>query len=1128
MTTKRLLKLAYLLVLVPLIGHAVPAGAQNLLKNGGLEEVGDNPSAPAGWTGYRWEGAGSFGLTTDAAAAGSRSFLIRNDGAGKSALFQSVKLAPCTYRYSGLVASHNLQPGTWNMTTAAHLTIEGANLHKLVANDTGWHRFEWTFEITSQREVTAYVFNYGSGWLFVDDLKLEAVAGCARSPARFSLDTVPVAPLKYDPPVTPEDTTLAGYCDAPQMARGPVCTRLAKTDLQALRPKPAAAPRSLDGFENPAATIFPGAGIASGKPLSGRRSGLVKSGSYIAASLGAANKDWRGYSWLRFEVDNSSPRPQKVLIELGDHLSKNYFSRVNWYAIAAPGRSTLSVPLQNFVGERVSVGERRRLELATIERLVISAAEASVDITVDDVRLEPEPDYANDFARLVKLDVGPSSGPTMTGFNRLLPSMHYAENRGFGIIKTSKIGRVEDRRHPDDLFRDWISFQNGGLDFDLPNGQYDVWMMLEDPGYWEYYPSYKFRRVTAQGRTVLDDRQTGASFLDRYLAHSNDEDWPGDDVWQRYIKRRYQPLRFTSEVSEGKLRIRFDSDFTPTANALSALLIWPSQERKRGEAFVEELWQRLREQFNRENKQLLPQEPTHARPPANALDGALSVFQRDSALPVHGNDWPEAKELVSRVQIELARGETKVVALGLNASSDLALRNVEFSVPGFTGVASSVRSKVTRLTADGTVYSNIPRLLDPLPAVAERPVSLPKGRTRGVWVEVSANADAPAGERTGELRITLADGRTHTLPMQVKLHDWKLPDLDIPVGWMGVGVVYPAGPHPEVEARRLRELPLTIDLLQAHGMNTVTGGMGGPRVVGYNAGRLEVDFTKADVVMSAIKGRFKGPVSTYLGLGLDGIPSNRTEEATRFGRPYGDVLRDALLAVSVHSSRNNWPQLEHVVGDEPSGGDIDASVAAASAFRRALPLARTGVFTSMVDPARDETRKLAGVVKRLYLTLHSTKAIEYVLSKGSECSLYNQNGRYRQGVYLYKMKQLGCPGHLKFASNVAGSDPWYDLDSREMEYVAYLPHSDGRLRRMLTLVEARSAIDDYRYLLMLEQAIAAAPESADKRQAKEWLLRFTSSIEVGSDAKPALAESQLEALRLTIAQHVSKLVRPTR
>jgi len=1117
---------AALLLLVSLILFFFimrPPAAINLLLNGDLEQIADKPAEIAGWSHWRWEGEAVVVQTSEVAYQGQRSAMLNNSGPAKAAIFQKLRLRACGYRLTGAVGASVLAPGVFNLTSTLHIAIEGQGetSHALVAGTTDWRRFELIFNVKTDSSAIIYFFNYGSGRLFVDDVRLVAIDGCRQLTDSFKLETKSSAPLRFEPKITFNDTLLLGYCGDAGFARRAVCTRLQGNVPARVR---ADAAMLLDDFEGGKPSIFTGGWQPSPNPIAGQRSALLRMGQYMRADASSGlPSDWRAYDQLRLEVRNASSTPQKLYIEIRDASSRDYWSRVNWYSIVPPGSSTVHVPLQVFVGEKIAVRAGRRLDLEHITHLFLSASEAKIDLVIDDVRLEPEKPFENDFPRLIKLDVGPASAPVMSGFHALHPSMDYAEWRGFGISAGTKIARIEDRRHPDNLFRDWISFHKGGLDFDLPNGRYHVWMMIEDPGYWDYYPNFTQRQVFAQGNTVIDERPTAADFLQKYLQHSDDEDWPGDNIWQRYVRARYVPHRFEVEVANGKLEIRFESGGNPYALALSALIIYPAAEEKRGSAFLDELWRRLNRQFDQEYQQLAPPRPTYAKPSANALDGKLWVFHRDTSLPIQADDWPSAAELVDRLDVELARGERRTLAIGLTAADELQLLAARVSVPGVQATASSVRFKTTRATSDGTVYWNVPRLLDPLPAANGKPVVVPAGRSRSIWLELEQTHDAKEGLAEGLLTLEFSGGITHSLPIAIKLNAWTLPAADIPIGYLGVGTHYTGAVFRELDGRRNAELGQTVDILRQHGMTAITGGIGGPRFSGYEAGRPTIDFSHADRVMAAVKDHFRGPLDTYGGMGIEGLETYRVEDTARHGKPYVDVLRDILTAIGDHGARNGWLTLEHVVGDEPGGDSLADTLHVARAFKQALPEARTSVFTSMLDPGKDERSKLAGLVSHLYLTSHSKAAIEYVRQQGSECSLYNLQGRYRRGIYLYKMRSIGCGGHLQFAFNVVGSDPWYDLDSREADSLAVFPHQDGSLRRALDLVRYRQAIDDYRHLLKLEQSIASASDGEAKTAAQAWLTSLLDSIEVGSNSAPAFADEGLEQVRRTAAQYISRL-----
>jgi hypothetical protein len=67
-----------------------------------------------------------------------------------------------------------------------------------------------------------------------------------------------------------------------------------------------------------------------------------------------------------------------------------------------------------------------------------------------------------------------------------------------------------------------------------------VALFMEDPGYWEYFPSWKSRNVLAEGDVVVAQTQSYSDFQQRYFQHQNTEDLPGDDVFDRFVMHAVQ------------------------------------------------------------------------------------------------------------------------------------------------------------------------------------------------------------------------------------------------------------------------------------------------------------------------------------------------------------------------------------------------------------------------------------------------------------------------------------------------------------------------------------------------------------------------------------------------------------
>lgn len=1095
----------------------VPASAQAVhIENGNMETTEAGTEKLSGWTSFLWDGNGSISRSNSAAFSGRTSAVIENIGPAKQAIFQRKQLQSCAYQLTAAVASHGLEPGLWQQTTSVVIIFadQSSVTHPLLKGDNDWRELEVTFYVPTPQEVIIYFFNYGSGRLFVDEVSLTEAADCSKRQSTFALANQAKKKLSFSPPIGPEDFVMAGYCPNPAFADREFCRRLSN------HPSPPANAEAreilISNFDgtNP----FPlGSPIEPDVGSPGKIAKVVP-GQFLAArsDLGL-RQNWDGYDKLRVDVGNPSSEPQPLTISIWDDKTTGYWSRVNWYAFAPPGNSTLDVPLQIFVGEKSVVQDRRRLDLKNIRQLVFF--ETKVELRVSNIRLEEEPPITTRFPELIALDLGTPTSPVMKGFSPLNASQTYRASRGYGLSPGSVVARAEDRRHPDNLHRDWISFRSGGLQFDLPNGRYRVWMVLEDPGYWEYYPSWRSRSVYIQNKKVLNQEPTYDEFLSGYFRHANDEDIPGDDIWKRYVSLRYAPRGFDAVVTDGQLSIRFDGNSDPFATALSAIIIYPAERDEQGKAFMREQQQALKAQFDSEYRQIMPTVSASLQRVPNALDGKLWVFSRDTATDIYSTDTPKATELRESLAVSLGRGEIEAFTIALRPlDAQFNITRLVADIPGLKLSPYKVRNKATRLTFDGSIYMNKPRLLDPLSIDPLHPLTLPPDRSTWLWFEVEVGAETQSGIQNGSVTIEFDSGQTKVIPVSVNVLPWTLPEADIPVGYLGSAVTYPNASYPELALRREKEFEQSLDLLKRFGMTSVSGGLGPIKFSKYRDGIPIIDFGAADKSMNAMKTRFSGGVATYLGLAIEGISVDKIVETQQsHGKPYIAVARDILTTIERHSNAQSWLPLINIVGDEPTGTAVSDSIAVARVFKDAN--ARTGVFTSFADAA-DPRAALAGKVDLLYVNQHTSESLKIIKERGSSCAFYNRDTRYDRGVYLFKARQAACFGHMQFAFNSVHADPWYGLDGREDEYAAVFAHPDGMLRVSLDFVRYRQAVSDYRYLLALEQAINQAPDNSNRQRARAYLNRIENAIEIGSDKPKAFNSNELDTIRENVQNHL--------
>jgi hypothetical protein len=312
-------------------------------------------------------------------------------------------------------------------------------------------------------------------------------------------------------------------------------------------------------------------------------------------------------------------------------------------------------------------------------------------------------------------------------------------------------------------------------------------------------------------------------------------------------------------------------------------------------------------------------------------------------------------------------------------------------------------------------------------------------------------------------------------------------------------------------------------------MTAFSGGRGGPAFSGYGVGGVQIDWARFDSVMAAATDALPFAPLTYGGLapsgGLGFETYAVTDTLTRYGKPHTQVLTDVLGAVRTRCAAQGWPEPVYTVGDEPG----ETSLPQVTAFADAIQAAgsRTAVFTSFT--AADAPKAiLANHVDQVYLTHHNAAAMQHILAQGHACGTYNLGGRYARGIYQFKLRQLGCrAGFYQFAFGSSHGDMYYALDGREDDLVAALPSAEaGKLIPTLEVERFREAVDDYRYLLALEQAIAAPVNPQAAATARVWLDNLMAGLTVDHTelADPPFDAADLDAIRAVARQFIIEVL----
>lgn len=822
-------------------------------------------------------------------------------------------------------------------------------------------------------------------------------------------------------------------------------------------------------------------------------------GEYPGISRELPPDDWTGFEALRADLFSAAETPLHYCIRIDDAASTDYGSRYNGDFVLAPGANRIDLPL---TGLRTGDG-KRDLDLKRVRRLIIFTSRLRTPVTlfIDHLRLVRE-DLSPGFAPFWNFDFGPVDSPVFPGFTGVTPETVYSKERGFGFLRPG--ANFRDRKHPDELVGDWVEGRSP-FRLDAPNGEYECWLMIEDAGYWEWYPHFRRRTVTANGKTVVEEENEPKSFFrDKFFRHLDTEDRPGEDIWQTYIVPRYRPQVFPVLVKEGKIELAFDPPGQQVCTP-SALVVYPISRQAEGRKWLEALDVRRRERF-RQAWQEVPHVPRGtAPPPSKVVPAPVGVAAVDPNAPPYPNDRVMGVQDPKMLSVSGCPGETLDVAVAVWPRE--ATTWYEVSVSDLEGEgarripASSVRVrwveyKIKRLGAASHTYEVRPELLrnPPIPGTAT-------GVPRTIRLSLKVPPGTPPGAYAGKVRLSPSPSGAFTVPFVCTVRPFALSEIKD----RALGMYYY---HPsfyswfeETRAKAADDLAACLADQREHGMTSVgtfedldalpaflaayrkAGFTGTLSLMPGGSGSTSLDMRSYQALIAGVRDACaKGGVPVVLNLldepsNVDGIGRLRGLELVQWARGVTGVTLSGDI---------NHP------GDE--------------AF-----------FSCLTHPTFNDGLGING------------GTIAKARAAGAEPWLYNcGKNRLSWGWYLDKMD---IRGRFEFAYQVGQVDPYYDLDARESDINAAYPGPEGPIPAVWW-ERIREGVTDLRYATTLRARIAdaAAQDKDVRRQARaaEVLAAYESELKRIDDALSANADfddAACERLREKVAGWIEELGR---
>ena len=789
--------------------------------------------------------------------------------------------------------------------------------------------------------------------------------------------------------------------------------------------------------------------------------------------------NWSGYDFLKIDLEIQADEPLSLYIEIRDEKTEGYWTRVNYSTLVPPGKSTLTVPLQQlFVGEKSRPG--RNLMLDKITRFVLSIGNNPVGpLTVSRFRLEKDTSAEQvSFEGLFAFDFGTNASPIMEGFTQVTPETRYNKEQGYGFINNPWFQNAYDAKQPEPLYQDFVAVRLGDFVLDVPAGKYRVMVNMDSPGgFWGENQTHRKRMLKINGNVLLEETQDFEAFQKKYYRFWNQDDMPWEDTFDKYQKTAYNEKFFDVDAVDGKLRIGFDGD--AWGCCVSTIVVYPVDKAEQGESFLRYAEDKRRFHFENYFKRSLPR-PTGDPLQADASDKSRGyiVFHRDFMQEVNYNDTPFQNEIATELHGSAFAGEYEPVTFSLVPLQNLG--KVTVTTDDWQGPAGGVipasaidigyvSYRLSRIAMDGSVYTIAPRFIMPMNSL---PVQ--EGITRRFWLTVKTPANCPPGLYQGKLAIRAENGGSLDMPVNFLVRKGSIDVIDVPVGPVGYAVRTPWQSDNEGKAFSQKLFLASLKKLREYGFNCATGM---PRITyrGFKDGKPDLDYHDADQNMKLLK-ELDFTLFVAYGAGVVGFDSyykdTNAMRAAGF-EDYSEFIHAVYSAVNQHAQENDWIDVYYNLADEPIDGDIIRSTENAEAYQKAFPKGPpyfTGSSSFTGNQTDDPHYRLSKAFQVVDWNSHDEEGVRLMHEAGVDWAFYNGGNRWTFGDYLFKcVREFDLKFRMSWHFNACAGNPYYALDCREDDYAWCNSSPDGGLIPSLEFERLREGIEDYRRLQTLER-----------------------------------------------------------
>ncbi len=490
------------------------------------------------------------------------------------------------------------------------------------------------------------------------------------------------------------------------------------------------------------------------------------------------------------------------------------------------------------------------------------------------------------------------------------------------------------------------------------------------------------------------------------------------------------------------------------------------------------------------------------------LDNGYVVFRNNTLENLSSAYVPTRKAITDKVSCALARGEYKSVQIGVHSLIG-GLQNVRLELE------SDLEARIYR-PIDGETRKLLLGYDNPVPASihdacldeSNRITSIDKGSTSFFWVTLHAEENVTAGKHRGKMLIRAAGRPATELDLEVTVRPFKLQRARIAyapffyVKWEG-GVSLPKFAQTDEWIGAFFR-----DMAEHSHTSVIINGAG------------FVDFSK----LPPPENRYFStllPLAKQVGLTSPDIPiivmdHNMARRQDQGGMKTVEQRNAAMDWYEAERRKHGWPEIAAYGQDEPSYPHPmirrnwewfrDVRMRLATALFAPAAYGFGDFHDIWIVIGGSITPEMVAEAERI-----GAEVWTYICTPMSNNPLHE---RHYAGLYVWA---YGLKGHTT----------WHHYDGGEYKLV-WMREGDQRPMPLVGWETRREGVDDYRYLQMLEDCVAAQPGNPLAAEAKKWMASLRARI-VTTDpyirnvpGKP-LALDEYNRVREEAAAYIQKL-----